>query len=174
MTTLDSDPDDSAAAQPRKRGAPRGNRNAGKHGGRCAAAKAEREAARNALIARLSDGSLFVRIAEDSEPELKRLGWDMALAQFRSNKTSNSISRAAEGEGDPPPHFSENKTNNSVARDGSRRRGAPKGNRNALKHGFHSGKRREFDSGLRNFIRRLDAMCGLARATANANAGKVR
>jgi hypothetical protein len=55
-----------------------------------------------------------------------------------------------------------------------RRPGAPKGNRNALKHGFHSGKRRDFDSGLRNFLRRLDAMCNLAGAMANANAGRAR
>jgi uncharacterized protein YjcR len=161
-------------APPRRPGAPKGNRNAWKHGGRSAAAKAEREAARSALMARLPDGSRFVRIAEDSEPELERFGWHAALAQFRSNKTNNSISRTAEGEGDPPPNFSENKTNNSVARDGRRRRGAPKGNRNALKHGFHSGKRREFDSGLRNFLRRLDMMCELARAMSNANAGKAR
>ena len=111
MDMMDSEP---APAPRKRRGAPRGNRNAWKHGRRSAAAKAEREAARAALIARLPDCSLFVRIAENSEPELKRLGWDAALAQFRSNKTNNSTSRMAEGEGDPPPDFSENKTKNSV------------------------------------------------------------
>jgi uncharacterized protein YjcR len=165
---------DTVAAGPRRRGAPKGNRNAWKHGQRSAAAKAEREAARAALIARLPDGSLFARIARNREPELKRLGWGVALAQFPSNKTNNSISPMAEGEGNPPPDFSENKTNNSVARDGLARRGAPKGNRNALKHGFHSSKRREFDSGLRDLLRRLDAMCKLAHAMANANAGGTR
>src|SRR5206468_9569351 len=89
-----------------------------------------------------------------------------------SNKTNNSVSQAKEGEGDPPSIFSTNKTNNSVAHDGPRKRGAPKGNRNALKHGFRSGKRREFSSGLRNFLRRVDAMCKLAHAMASG--GRAR
>jgi uncharacterized protein YjcR len=175
MTTTDSGAKHiGESPRARKRGAPKGNRNAWKHGGRSAMAKAEREATRAALIARLPDSSLFVRIAENSEPELKRLGWDVALAQFRSNKTNNSVSRTAEGEGGPPPDFSENKTNNSVARDGARRRGAPKGNRNALKHGGFSGQRREFSLELRKFVRRMDDMCKLARDMANANAGRAR
>jgi hypothetical protein len=55
-----------------------------------------------------------------------------------------------------------------------RKRGTPKGNRNALKHGFKSGKRREFDSGLRQFRRRLHAMCALAHAIAQAKCGGTR
>jgi uncharacterized protein YjcR len=146
MTTTDSSTEDAA---PRKRGAPRGNRNAWKHGGRSAAAKAEREAARERVAASLPDPNLLVQIARRHEPAIKRLGWDAELARIESNKT-----------------------NNSVARDGPRKRGAPKGNRNALKHGFRSGKRREFSSGLRNFLRRLDAMCKLAHVMANG--GRVQ
>jgi uncharacterized protein YjcR len=175
MTTTDSGAKHiGESPSARKRGAPRGNRNAWKHGGRSAMAKAEREAARAALIARLPDSSLFVRIAENSEPELKRLGWDVALAQFRSNKTNNSISPRAEGEGAPPPHISRNKTKNSVAQESGPKRGAPKGNRNALKHGGFSGQRREFSLELRKFVGRMDDMRKLARGMANANAGRAR
>ncbi|MFL5236395.1 MAG: hypothetical protein ACJ8EL_02100 [Rhizomicrobium sp.] len=170
MTTTDANAGDAPA--PRKRGAPKGNRNAWKHGGRSAAAKAGRKAARERVVACLPDAGVFVQIARRHEPEIKRLGWDAELARIESNKTNNSVSQAKEGEGDPPSIFSTNKTNNSVAHDGPRKRGAPKGNRNALKHGFRSGKRREFSSGLRNFLRRVDAMCKLAHAMASG--GRAR
>ncbi len=209
---MDSPLDDEGALPPRRRGAPKGNRNAWKHGGRSAAAKLAREAARARVIDRLPDAGLFVRIAGRSEPEIRRLGWDAALAQIQRNKPNNSVARTRGEEGDPPPVFPENKTNNSVAhgsspaqgrgttrsvvegacapaplpacggpspalrgeshnsvaQKGTPKRGAPKGNKNALKHGFHSAKRRDFDSGLRKFLRRVNAMCKLAHAMASA------
>jgi uncharacterized protein YjcR len=168
MTTMDSHAGDAAACVPRKAGAPKGNRNAWKHGKRSAAAQVARAAARRDVIDQLPDPNLFVRLGANHQPELQRLGWEGALPQFRSNKTNNSIAAVEEGEGTPPPIFSTNKTNNSIAPGGHRKRGAPKGNKNALKHGFRSGKRHEFDAELRIFIRRMNAMCKLANVMANA------
>jgi uncharacterized protein YjcR len=172
MTTTDSNPGDATPASLRKRGAPKGNRNAWKHGGRSAAANVARAAARADILAHVPDGSVFGQIAARHEAEVRRLGWDAELARVESNKTNNSVACRKDGEGGPPSNFSGNKTNNSLARDGPRKRGAPKGNRNALKHGFSSGKRREFSSGLRLFIRRMNAMCELALATARADAAR--
>jgi uncharacterized protein YjcR len=168
MTTMDSNLDDMAPTpRSRRRGAPKGNRNAWKHGQRSAAAQVAREAARRGVIDRLPDPNLFVRLGANHQPEIQYLGWEAALPQFRSNKTNNSVARADKGEGTPPPIFSTNKTNNSVAPESPRKRGAPKGNKNALKHGFRSDKRHEFDAELRTFIRRMNAMCKLANVMAN-------
>ena len=65
------------------------------------------------------------------------------------------------GRGNTPLNFPENETNNSVAG-----RGAPKGNRNALKHGMETRERREFHVQLRAFMRRIDAVCDVASAIA--------
>ncbi|MBV9572362.1 MAG: hypothetical protein JO056_14070 [Alphaproteobacteria bacterium] len=241
--TLESDTEETNA--PRKRGAPKGNRNAWKHGARSAAAKAERAAIRGRRVASLPDARVL-------QPSLAHVDWAYAQieagarrAQNSPNKTNNSVWPAVEGEGctnfspnktnnsvsaaregDPPPHFSPNKTNNSdltgsspaqrgrgttqretrasafakgvvegakpelrfaplpayggtlpasqgeshnsVADEPPRRRGAPKGNKNALKHGMKSAERLAFKSDLRKFLRRIHATCGLAHAIAKS------
>ncbi|HEX3651260.1 MAG TPA: hypothetical protein VHU18_00375 [Rhizomicrobium sp.] len=165
---MDSTLEQEGAAPPRRRGAPKGNRNAWKHGGRSAAARAERERARAARVARLPDPHIlrpFIAHAEASCVELAR---EAKNPRFSTNKTINSVVLLAEGEGDPPAVFSTINTNNSVAHGEPRKRGAPKGNKNALKHGMRSGERRVFSDDLRQFIRRLNATCALALALANA------
>jgi hypothetical protein len=109
MTTTDSNPSEAAPASLRRRGAPKGNRNAWKHGGRSVAAKVAREAARADILAHVPDGSVFVQIAGRHEAEIRRLGWDAELARVESNKTNNSVARPKDGEGGSPSNFSGNK-----------------------------------------------------------------
>jgi hypothetical protein len=161
MTSTDST---GAEAPPRKRGAPKGNRNAWKHGKRSASAKAARAVVSARVIEGLPDPNLFVEMAQRNQARLKRIGWDAALAQILPNKTNKSIS-AERGEGGAP--IPPNKTNNSVAHDGLLKRGAPKGNRNAVKHGMKSAKRRAVDAEFRAFIRRAHTLCRLAQAMAD-------
>ncbi len=186
MMRVDSTPDRAGTTPTRRPGAPKGNRNAWKHGGRSAAAKLARAAARAKIVARLPDARVLlpsVKFANaahalldggsssarrDIAPEGERRG------DFSPNKTNNSVSRAEAGEGDPPSPFSPNKTNNSVAQLSGPRRGAPKGNKNALKHGMKSAERRAFGADLRQFLYRLDAMCALAHAVANTGARSKR
>jgi uncharacterized protein YjcR len=160
MTPTDSRLDD--ARQPRKRGAPKGNRNAWKHGGRSAAAKAERESARTELVSRLPDAGVLRPSLEFASATYAQIAREVQISQNLANKTDNSLARPDEGEGGT--HFSPNKANNSMAHEGPRRRGAPKGNRNALKHGMKSAERRAFNADLRQFIRRVEATCALALA----------
>jgi hypothetical protein len=204
MTYVDSTRGCASAAPPRRRGAPKGNRNAWKHGGRSAAAKLAREAARAALVARLPDARVWRPslkfadtahallsgaatrveshgvVAGEGEPppsflpnktnnsvSSPKAGEGDPPPPFLPNKTNNSVAHPKAGEGDPPPPFLPNKTNNSVARESGRRRGAPKGNKNALKHGLKSGERRAFGADLRQFLHRLDAICALAHAMAS-------
>lgn len=193
MTTPDSFDDH---APPRKRGAPKGNRNAWKHGKRSAAAKAERQAARARIVAKLPDPRMLrsslaradaavahFRAACPSPADAgdNRIGVSPPQIEgggdppphFSRNKTNNSVAGEVRGDrGTPSPDFSRNKTNNSVAGDGRAKRGAPKGNHNALKHGSFSGQREEFRSELRLFLRRLDATCRLANTLANS--GRAR
>ena len=191
MTRLDSSSEGTAA--PRKRGAPNGNRNAWKHGARSAAAKAERAAVRGRRVASLPDARVLQPSLALADGVYAQIAANARRAQNSPNKTNNSVSHAPEGEGgadsppnktnnsdwdlpggDPPPVFSPNKTNNSnkannsVADELQRKRGAPKGNKNALKHGMKSAERRAFNSGLRQFLRRIHATCGLANAIAVA------
>src|SRR4051812_2289406 len=109
MTTTDSNPGDATPASLRKRGAPKGNRNAWKHGGRSAAANVARAAARADILAHVPDGSVFGQIAARHEAEVRRLGWDAELARVESNKTNNSVACRKDGEGGPPPIFPETK-----------------------------------------------------------------
>jgi len=160
MMPTDSRADD--ARQPRKRGAPKGNRNAWKHGGRSAAAKAERESARAELVSRLPDAGVLRPSLEFASAIHAQIALEVRSAQNLLNKTDNSLARSDEGEGGP--HFSPNKTNNSIAQEGTRKRGAPKGNRNALKHGMKSAERHAFNAALRQFIRQVEATCTLALA----------
>jgi len=149
MTTLDSIPESPDGA-PRRRGAPEGNRNAWKHGGRSAAAKAAREAARARIAASLpSPGAVLPSLAFANS----------AYARLRG---------VSEPAGEGGARFSGNKTNNSLAREGTRKRGAPKGNKNALKHGMDSARRLAVDADLRNFRRRVLAIAELAVALAEA------
>ncbi|HEX3944864.1 MAG TPA: hypothetical protein VHW69_12325 [Rhizomicrobium sp.] len=160
MTPTDSRADD--ARQPRKRGAPKGNRNAWKHGGRSAAGKAKRESARAELISHLPDADVLRPSLEFASAAYAQIAREVQIAQNLPNKTNNSLARPDEGEGGT--HFSPNKANNFVAREGTRKRGAPKGNRNALKHGMKSAERRAFNADLRQFIQRVEATCALALA----------
>jgi hypothetical protein len=162
MTLTDSKPD--GAQQPRKRGAPKGNRNAWKHGERSAAAKAERESARAVRGARLLDPHVLRPFIAHSDASWAELTGEAKDIRFSTNKTINSGVLLREGQGDPPPVFSTNKTNNSVAGNEPPKRGAPKGNKNALKHGMRTGERRAFSADLRQLIRRLNATCALALA----------
>jgi hypothetical protein len=165
MRTTDSKPHD--ARQPGKRGAPKGNRNAWKHGGRSAAAKAERASARAARVARLPGPDMLRPLIAQADASYVQLMAEEKNMRFSTNKTIKSVVLPAEGEGDPPPVFSTNKTNNSVAGEAPPKRGAPKGNKNALKHAMRTGERREFSADLRQFIRRLDGTCALALALAS-------
>ena len=162
MTLTDSKPD--GARQPRKRGAPKGNRNAWKHGGRSAAAKVERERARAARVARLPQLLVLRPLIAHADASWAELTGEAKNVRFSTNKTINPVVLPAGVEGDPPPVFSTNKTNNSVAGDEPPKRGAPKGNNNALKHGMRTGERRAFSADLRQLIRRLNATCALALA----------
>jgi hypothetical protein len=186
MMRVDSTVEGAAAAPPRKRGAPKGNRNAWKHGGRSAAAKRTREAARAKVVARLPDARVLLPSVKFANAAHALLDGGSSRARrgvapegegggdFTPNKTNNSLSRAEAGEGDPPSPFSPNKTNNSVAQLSGPRRGAPKGNKNALKHGMKSAERRAFGADLRLFLYRLDAMCALAHAQASTGARSKR
>jgi hypothetical protein len=107
----------------------------------------------------------FIAHAEASCAELAR---EAKNPRFSTNKTINSVVLLADGERDPPPVFSAINTNNSMARESPRKRGAPKGNKNALKHGMRTGERRVFSVDLRQFIRRLNVTCALPLALANA------
>lgn len=159
MTLTDSKSDD--ARQPRKRGAPKGNRNAWKHGSRSAAAKAARESARAELVSRLPDVGILRPSLEFASAIHAQIALEVRSAHNLPNKANNSLARPDEGEG---THFSPNKTNNSMAQEGTHKRGAPKGNRNALKHGMKSAERRAFNAALRQFIRQVEATCALALA----------
>ena len=169
MTTLDSGSEDTEV--PRKRGAPKGNRNAWKHGARSAAAKAERAAIRGRRVASLPDARMLQPSLDCANWVHEQIAAQAKCAQNSPNKTNNSISQAPEGEG--RAHSLPNKTNNSVSGEERRKRGAPKGNKNALKHGMKSAERRAFNSGLRTFLRRVHATCGLAHAIALARSRGV-
>jgi len=158
MTLTDSKPVD--ARQPRKRGAPKGNRNAWKHGSRSAAAKAERESARTELVSRLPDADVLRPSLAFASAVYAQIAREVQIAQNLPNKANDSLARPDGG----GTHFSPNKTNNSIAREGTRKRGAPKGNRNALKHGMKSAERHAFNAALRQFIRQVEATCALALA----------
>jgi hypothetical protein len=99
------------SAPPRRRGAPLGNRNAVTHGRRTLAARNARAAARariNGRLTKLADGL----------PSVQSKG-GILPSSFSANKTNNSVEAVA-----PPAQ--------------QKKRGAPKGNGNALKHGLRS------------------------------------
>lgn len=167
MTGTEFPPDDSDEKPPRRTaGAPKGNCNAWKHGRRSAAAKAARVNARAEIVARLPDARdllVSVAIADRLHTHISSV---IQNAHAAPNKTNNFVapgSRREEG----AIVFLPNKTNNSPLADlpaeAARRRGAPKGNKNALKHGKKSAERRAFKSGLRLFLCRVKASCALAR-----------
>ena len=207
MTRADSD-SSSVDGSPRRRGAPKGNRNAWKHGGRSAAAKAARAAACAKIVAGLPDPNGLSRALALADVALAHLNWEAQAqqnAQFPANKTNNSVGQsvkersgdipsnkthnsvaraAGEGDGGIPAnktnnfvsqpvtersgHTPPNKTNNSVAGEEALRRGAPQGNRNALKHGRRSAEWRAFDSSLIRISRQAKAIRQAAGAAAEA------
>jgi hypothetical protein len=152
------------APPPRRRGAPKRNRNAWKHGGRSAAAKAVRDAARTELVSRLPNADVLRSSLEFARAAYAQMAREAQIAQNSPNKTNNSVARTGDGEGGA--RFSPNKTNNSIAHRGPRKPGAPKGNKNALKHGMKSVERRAVNADLRQFIRQVEATCTLALAFA--------
>jgi hypothetical protein len=189
MTTSEFTSDDIAEKpSPRKRGSPKGNRNAWKHGERSAAASQARAAARARIIALLPDASVVADSLMSANFVHARLAGTMQNASQSPNKTNNSVASGSalglrgSGEGLPGAtlrsrgegggDFSPNKTNNSVSHtsrlpaEAARKRGAPKGNKNALKHGVKSAERRAFKSGLRSFLRRVNSICALAHGIA--------
>src|SRR5216110_3509321 len=99
--------------QPRRRGAPAGNRNAFRHGGYSAAAREARAAHRAAIVRNATAGR----------------------ESFPTDKRNNSVARGTDAQRSP-----------------GRKRGAPKGNTNALKHGNRSAEMRAFRADLRRFI----------------------
>src|SRR5437763_14108871 len=105
MMRVDSLLEGVAAAPPRKRGAPKGNRNAWKHGGRSAAAKLAREAARAKVVARLPDARVLL-------PSVKFGIAVHALLDGGSSPARRGVAPEGEGGGD----FSPNKTNNFASR----------------------------------------------------------
>src|SRR5690348_34220 len=108
MTRLDSHPDRADTATPRRRGAPKGNRNAWKHGGRSAAARAAREAARDALMARVPNACVLfpsLALASNVSAQLNREAAEQGIASSRlsRNETNNSVAQAAQSDGGIPP-----------------------------------------------------------------------
>src|SRR5437762_2980802 len=125
-------------ARGRPRGAPIGNRNALRHGRYSAAAREARTARRHAILSGIA-----------SRKEI-----------FSTDKRNNSRSRFPAADARRCEEiFGTDKRNNSGAGDAQRslprKRGAPKGNRNALKHGLRSSEMQAFRAERRTFIRQV-------------------
>jgi hypothetical protein len=128
-----------APSPPRKRGAPKGNRNAWKHVGRSAAAKAARAAARAGIVARLPHMSLLhpsLRFAATACEQLRAEAQTAPVPQRNANDPVASArglprmsdrlpGEALAGPGEGGGGLSRNKTNNSIGRPTEAEKGGP-------------------------------------------------
>ena len=168
MTTMGWMESGAERAPPKKRGAPKGNRNAWKHGHRSAAAKLAREAARAPIVARLPDGHALCgalaagdaatrNLKRQARRAAKRQGHDFLAKSPRAGGGWGALfAEQTKQFGDTSP----------AARGENRKRGAPRGNNNALKNGRKSAQRLAYNDRLRAVCRQADAIYGLASAIA--------
>lgn len=125
----------------RRAGAPRGNRNALKHGRYSAEACAARAAARARLLAAIPDPNVH----SSRWQALAGGGGSPLSSAFKGN---NYVAQAAAPEPVPP---------DPPSLEPPRRRGAPPGNGNALKHGRRSANRRALWKAVQGFMRAVRA-----------------
>src|ERR1043166_3921866 len=179
-------PEGSPASERRPPGARPGNRNAFKHGRYGAAARAERAEKRARCLACLSPCEKNSTNKSNNYVSTEGRAAEAGVeGNFPPNKSNNSIAGVEPGAAE---NFLPNKWNNyvSIESETRRRRGAPKGNKNALKHGLRTPEFRAFDDELRNLLRRArlhiahDKACALyekmqqRRARANERATEAR
>jgi hypothetical protein len=138
----------------RRAGAPRGNRNALKHGRHSAAACAERAAARARLLAAIPDPNFH----SSRWQALAGGGGSPLSSAFKGN---NYLAQGGSPEPAPP---------NPGPLQPLRPRGAPPGNGNALKHGRRSAKRRALWKAVQGFMRAVRAC--LAEVDARSRQGR--
>ena len=148
----------------RRAGAPRGNRNALKHGRYSAAAQAARAADRARLLAAIPD------------PDIHSSRWQAVAGGGGSPlssafKGNNYLAQGASPEPAPPESVPpESAPPDPGPLQPPRRRGAPPGNGNALKHGRRSAKRRALWKAVYGFMR--EARACLAEVDARAHHGR--
>jgi len=140
----------------RRPGAPCGNRNALKHGRYSAAAQAARAAARARLLTSIPDPDVH----SSRWQALAGGGGSPLSSAFKGN---NYVAPAGSPQRIPLPQRGEGLGVGGVrelqppAPPSPRRRGAPPGNGNALKHGRHSAKRRALWKAVHGFMRAVRA-----------------
>src|ERR1051326_5377464 len=147
-------PEGGPASERPRPGARPGTRNAFKHGRYGAAARAARAEKRARCLSRLCAKNSTNK-SNNSVAEARAAGAG-AAENFLPNKPNNYVSAAARAaEAGAAENFLPNKSNNYVSMEAEtpRRRGAPKGNKNALKHGLRSAEFRAFDDELRSLLR---------------------
>lgn len=160
----ESAPDESPPGESPKRrpGARPGNRNAFKHGCYGAAAQATRAAARADILARIPDADFH-----SSQWKAGEGGGGSILPAFKRN---NYVAR----KGAPKPAAPEPVSPDPTQSDPTRRRGAPSGNCNALKHGRRSGEMRAFWSEFHGFLRAARAVAAAVDAEVARRATAAR
>lgn len=140
----------------RRAGAPRGNRNALKHGRYSAEAQAARATARARLVAAIPDPNVH----SSRWQALAGGGGSPLSSAFKGN---NYVAQGASPEPVPP---------DPRPLRPARPRGAPPGNGNALTHGRRSAKRRALWKAVQGFMRAVRAC--LAEVDARPRQGRHR